>query len=200
MRRLARKPASNARSRQDEILGHAVDLLKESGFGGLTMKRVADRVGFTETAAYRYFPSKNALVTALMKRWRATLLGVIHGIAADESIPPAERLERIVRHHVEFVMNTRGLPVLFLAEAAAECDRRRLDVVRSVLDEYLGVLESLIAKIARPNDPVRPREKALLLFGIAAATAVRLRVGVPSKTLERVPKDLIPLVIRSITR
>jgi hypothetical protein len=135
-----------------------------------------------------------------MKRMRGKLLGAIHAIADDESVPPAERLERVVRHHVGFVMRTDGLPILFLAEAAAQCDRRRLDFVRSVLDGYLGVLESLIAKTASPDDPVRPREKAFLLFGIAAATAVRLRVGVPPKTLERVPKDLIPLVTRGITR
>lgn len=198
--RRARIPPSDSAGRADEILDHALELLKEGGFRALTMRRVADRVGFTETAAYRYFPTKRALMLGLMKRLRGMSLDVIQTIAADESVPVVARLERIVRHHVGFVLQTSGLPILLLAEAAAKSDREKLDRVRASLDEYLDLLESLIARAARPDDPVPPREKALLLFGIAAATAVHLRVGVEPSTLEPVQSHLVPFVIRSITR
>jgi AcrR family transcriptional regulator len=49
------EPTLAVSSREDEILEHAVELLK-GRLPALTMKKVADRVGFTETAAYRYFP------------------------------------------------------------------------------------------------------------------------------------------------
>jgi AcrR family transcriptional regulator len=192
--------AADPPGREDELLDHALEIAKGGGFGALTMKKVADRVGFTEAAAYRYFPTKQALVVGIMKRLRAMFLDVVHRIADDESLAPATRLERIVRHHVDFIVRTNGLPVLFLAEAAAGCDRRVVGRLRGITDEYLDVLEALVARAAPPRSPVRPREKALLLFGIAAVTAVRLRLGERPKALDAVASDLVPFVIRSITR
>jgi AcrR family transcriptional regulator len=45
-----------------EIVGAAVDIADESGVEALSMKRVADRVGVTPMALYRYVGSKDDLV------------------------------------------------------------------------------------------------------------------------------------------
>ena len=52
--------------RQDEILDRTIELLREAGLAGLTMKKVAERVGFTEPAIYRHFPNKQALLAGVL--------------------------------------------------------------------------------------------------------------------------------------
>ena len=78
--------------RQAEILDRAAELVAESGLGNLTMKRVAERVGFTEPAIYRHFPGKQALVRAMIERFSGRLLGTIGALAADRALAPQERL------------------------------------------------------------------------------------------------------------
>lgn len=50
----------------DEIIAAAVDELAEAGPIGLSLRSVARRVGMVPSALYRYFPSRDALLTALI--------------------------------------------------------------------------------------------------------------------------------------
>lgn len=183
-------------SREDQILAHALSLVRESGLAGLTMRKVAERVGFTETAAYRYFPTKQALIHGLMERMKGIFLGRIRAIAEDASLSREERLERVVRHHLDLIVRTDGLPVLLLAEAAAGGDREALARIRSVLDTYLGILESLLPPGETGPEHVGPREKALLLFSMPAVVAIRRRLG--DTEAESAIARLLPFVIRCV--
>lgn len=187
-----------AGGREAEILDHALDLVRESGLSGLTMKKVADRVGFTEAAAYRYFPTKQALIERLVDRLGTQLLDGVRAISAESRWPAADRLERIVSRHVDFILRTNGLPILVLAEAAATGNDRLLARMRAGVDAYLDVLESLLPPGTGPEE-VRPHEKALLLFGLTAVLAIRRRLGGDPEAERRVPAELLPFVIRCLT-
>jgi AcrR family transcriptional regulator len=186
-------------AREEEILGHAFDVVRESGLAGLTMKKVADRVGFTETAAYRYFPTKVALIQALARRLFGPFIGTARSIAADAGLSPSERLERIVRQHVDLVIRTDGLPILILAEACASGNEDLLGMMRTGLRGYLGLLESLLAEATPGDHPVRPEDRALVLFGISAVIAIRRRLGLEAEASDRIRSDLLPFVVRSLT-
>lgn len=54
--------------RTEAILERAMELLEADGLDGLTLQRVAERLGLVTTAIYRYFPSKDALMAALQRR------------------------------------------------------------------------------------------------------------------------------------
>ena len=50
----------------DDVVRAAVDLADADGLSAVTMHAVAARVGFTTMAVYRYFPSKDALLDAVI--------------------------------------------------------------------------------------------------------------------------------------
>ncbi|MFD9539297.1 TetR/AcrR family transcriptional regulator [Streptomyces sp. NPDC060022] len=52
-------------SRPRQIVAAARALLEEEGPEALTMRRLADRVGFTAPSLYKYFPDKSSVVAAL---------------------------------------------------------------------------------------------------------------------------------------
>lgn len=56
------KPALSS----DDIVRAAMEIADENGLGAVTMKAVAERLGFTTMALYRYFPSKETLLDAIV--------------------------------------------------------------------------------------------------------------------------------------
>ncbi|HEY6462420.1 MAG TPA: TetR/AcrR family transcriptional regulator [Polyangiaceae bacterium] len=57
----------------EAILAAALDLFVERGFHGTSVPSVADRAGVAAGTIYHYFASKEALVNALYKRWKAEI-------------------------------------------------------------------------------------------------------------------------------
>ena len=163
--------------RQGELLDHALLLVREVGLGGLTVRRLAERVGFSEAALYRHFPNKQALLLAMIERLsEERLLAPLRALAADPGRPPRERLTALIEHHVRTVLAVDGLPVLVLAEAAAAGDEALLARFRAIVTETLDLLEDLLAGApAAPGRP-SPRPLGLALFGVAAAAAFHHRL------------------------
>lgn len=80
--------SSRARTeeRRAEIVRAALEVIAERGYRGASMAAVAERVGLTQQGLLHYFPTKDALLVAVLKerdqwdavpdsRWRLDLLG-----------------------------------------------------------------------------------------------------------------------------
>ena len=181
--------------RQDELLDHALAIVREVGLAGLTVRRLAERVGFTEAALYRHFPNKQALLLHLVDRLsRERLLGPLRAIAAGER-PAAERLEAALAHHVATVLALDGLPILVLAEAAAAGDEALLARFRAVSGELAALYERLLREAGPPPGAPDPRAQAVALFGLVAGAALHQRlVGDPAVQAvlrEEMPRHLV---------
>jgi AcrR family transcriptional regulator len=168
--------ASVPTSRQEEILDRALELIRESGLGGITMKKVAERVGFTEPAVYRHFPTKQALLLGIVERLSGMLLGPVRELAARRDLPPAERLERIVSHHIRLIVETDGLPILLLAESTSSGDEALAGRMTQVAGAYLEVVSGVVGELRLPPEAPSPRTVVLPLLGIAAAVALQRRL------------------------
>jgi len=185
--------------RQEEILDRTLELVREGGLANLTMKKVAERVGFTEPALYRYYPTKQALVLGLLDRLEEMLLPRLRALAADASLPPVERLERMVSHHAGMIIDTNGLPFLLLAEASAAGDEAVIRRMSRIATGLLGSLEQVLGELPSAPGAPSPRTLVLPLLGFAAAMAIQRRL-VPEKSLAKEEAlALIPLLVRRIT-
>lgn len=161
-------------ARQREILERALELVAESGLANLTLKRVADRVGFTEPAIYRHFASKQVLVLALVDLLRERLLGGMRALATDFAVPPRVRLERMVRHHAGLLRSMRGLPLLLLAEGLASGDAALLARMNRVLRGYQAMLIALLEEAGVPPTPPLAHQ-AMAFFALPAVLGIQFR-------------------------
>lgn len=85
-----RPPGRTAKSRETQaaLYTAATELFAERGFGGTTMKAIADRAGVSPGLLYRYFPGKAAVVLELYRRLSQQL--------ADTELPTGSWTERSV--------------------------------------------------------------------------------------------------------
>jgi AcrR family transcriptional regulator len=193
-KRPQRKPLT---PRQEEIIDRTLELVRERGIGGLTTRKIAEGVGFTEGALFRHFPTKRALLLALMDRLEDLLVEPIAGIAADGTAGAAERLERMVRHHTSVVRQFNSLPIILLAEASVSGDEALVDRMRSIFERYLSLLEEVVrAGQARGEivGAIQPDCIAMLLLGAPAGLAIRHRLLPDPLAEDRFENMLIPFL------
>jgi len=183
--------------RQEEIIDRTIELVRVGGLGGLTTRKIAERVGFTEAALFRHYPSKQALLLGLMDRLEQMLVAPIRAIADDAGVPAPERLERMIRHHTKVVRQHDSLPIMLLAEASASGDPALVDRMRTIFGQYLSLLEGVAREgQARGEliDDVEPDCMALLLLGAPAALAIRHRLLPDTRAEDRFEESLIPFL------
>ena len=90
-------------STRERIVEETRDLYLREGMSGVSMRKVADRVGVSATALYRHFDSKEALLTAVVQagfeRFTTYLLRGLTGST------PAERLLRTGQGYLHFALD-----------------------------------------------------------------------------------------------
>jgi AcrR family transcriptional regulator len=87
---------------RDKILNAARALLLADGIAGLTMRKLADRVGYTPTALYYHFEDKDAVLRALMD---ADCTALRRGLdRAGKVDDPVERLRVMGAAYIDFAL------------------------------------------------------------------------------------------------
>jgi AcrR family transcriptional regulator len=84
------------------IVEAAARVLEVDGFEGFNTNAIAERAGVSIGSLYQYFPSKNALLSALIERETAPLLGLSEELAKIKKCDAAIRycIQACVRHQM----------------------------------------------------------------------------------------------------
>jgi len=155
-RRTERESARLA-ARHDAIVAAARGLAGESGLAAVQIAAVAERAGIAAGTVYRYFPSKEDLVAAVIKDTVDRQVGTIRNAMAA-SPGALSGLAAALMGFATETLRTRRLAFALLAEAGEEGDAAR----RRIGSEF----ETLIrAAVAAGHLPVQP--------SAASASAVR---------------------------
>jgi AcrR family transcriptional regulator len=88
-----RKSASQERSRAtvDALIEATARILVREGFDKASTNRIAETAGVSVGSLYQYFPSKEALVVAVMERHNRELMQVVRGALAQVAALPVEQ-------------------------------------------------------------------------------------------------------------
>ena len=143
--RLASKSRADAdpRARREQLLETALTLVSEHGVAGASLRKLAAELGISQPSLYHYFPSKDALVSAVVEYCADKML------ASALDLPPPQRKEDIPRFAMRAVVDlwsTERHPrfVRFMFVVALESKSNRAFIQR-VFEERLYPGFSLLA-------------------------------------------------------
>jgi AcrR family transcriptional regulator len=123
VRTRAERVRQGSRRRRDQekqelrqaILNAAGELILELGYEGFSLRRVAERIGYSATTIYLYFDNKDALVAAVVDEGFRRFLRALEAV---ETSDPLERLADLGRAYVRFALANRTYYQLMFMQRA----------------------------------------------------------------------------------
>ncbi|WP_425560184.1 TetR/AcrR family transcriptional regulator [Kineococcus glutinatus] len=179
---------------EQAILRAAAEELTASGYGGMTMDKVARRAGTNKNAIYRRWPQRAALGIAAYGHLAETLTPV-----PDTGSLRGDALE-LLRQADATWSSPRGAVLRDLLAAAAD-EPVLLELLReqagagAVNAAWRALLDRAVARGEAPPEAVHPRVVALPMALLRGEYAVRGVPAVPDEVLvEIVDEVFLPLV------
>src|SRR5947199_747030 len=123
-------------ARRDAIVQAAGALAAEAGINAVQIAPVSQRAGVATGTVYRYFPSKNDLVAALVDDVSERELGAMRR-AADAAPGPLSAVAAAITTYAARALGSRKLAFALIAEPADAADAARL-AFRAALTAELG--------------------------------------------------------------
>ncbi|MGQ7846390.1 TetR/AcrR family transcriptional regulator [Granulosicoccus sp. 3-233] len=94
----------NSNPTRDLILDSAQALAQARGFNGFSYADIAAEVGIRKASIHHHFPTKHALETELLERYRATFIAELNSIESSVS-GSVERLQRYAQLYTNTLSN-----------------------------------------------------------------------------------------------
>ena len=133
----------SAEDRRAATVQAVVDLAAEQNPAEITTTAIADRMGLTQGALFRHFPTKEAIVEATMS-WVGERLLVSVDKAAEGAASPATALEAMFITHIDFVSKHPGVPRMLFGELQRSGETLAKRMVQTLIRQYEQRLRRLM--------------------------------------------------------
>ncbi|MEW2358123.1 TetR/AcrR family transcriptional regulator [Spirillospora sp. NPDC029432] len=182
---VTRTLSKEQQARRERLVDAARLLALEGGYPAVTMHDVADRAGVARATVYRYFATKDHLITEVAGDWVHQVTDDIDSLAVGDT--PVERLtallERIIRVGAEEIPLTSAIVQAVTSEdSSVEDDRLVL---------FMTLRDRLAAAI---GDPVPERDEVEVVLGHVLLAAL------VSLTSLRTPVDEVVAMVTTAGR
>ena len=112
---ISRSAYLSAEERREVTVETVIDLAAEQNPTDITTGAIAKRMGVTQGALFRHFPSKDAILQAVMEWVSERLLARIDK-ATSAAVSPLDALEAAFIAHIEFISEHPGVPRMLFGE------------------------------------------------------------------------------------
>lgn len=143
---------------KNALIKAGVEILSKEGREGLSLRKVAQRVGVSHSAPYSHFPDKQSLIAAISTEGFNQLYSELDATILAYPKNPKKQLQQGARAYVQFALNnTDTFKIMFsgvlekekdypaFVEISSKTFQRVVDVIRAC--QEAGLLRSISAEI-----------------------------------------------------
>lgn len=155
-------------TRRDQILATAAELFAARGFHGVSVADLGAACGISGPALYKHFPSKDAVLAAMLVSISEELLAVGRERVASSSTPAAA-VRALVEWHTDFALRHRALIVVQDRDWESLPDAAR-EQVRTLQRSYVDLWADQLRLVHPRLGPDAARARAHVAFGLINST------------------------------
>lgn len=164
---ISRSAYLSAEERREATVETVLDLAAEQNPTDITTGAIAKRMGVTQGALFRHFPSKDAILQAVME-WVSERLLTRIDRAISTKTSPLDALEAAFMAHIEFISEHPGVPRMLFGELQRAEQTMAKRMAQTLIQCYGERLGRLISE---------GKESGELTPSLEEKTAVTLFVG-----------------------
>ncbi len=139
--------------RQSEIVEKAIEIMVEEGFYRLTVKNLADKMGFSEPALYRHFKDKKDILIAVVETVKANMLSIVN--KTDLTLNSEDLFLKLMCEITGYLKKVRGVTILIMSETSIQNDR---DLREAMYSFYQSMLKKVSEFLETKKDLGEIRE------------------------------------------
>ena len=155
---MARTRAADFEEKQRVILDHAAQVFAEQGMEKASMSQIATVAQVSKALLYHYYPSKDALIFAIIMGHLGELDAAIEA-ADDPALPPEKRLRKLVGTVLENYRGADNQHKVQLNATAALSDDQKAEITameRRIVRRFSVVLDQI-------NPGLNTKDRPLLM-------------------------------------
>lgn len=118
--------------RQIDIIQAAGKILTSSGVGGLTIKNLAKEMNFSESAIYRHFPSKEAIIIAMLE-YLADSMDERYAEAISSEQTPETKFTALFQNQLSFFKENPHFVVAVFSDGLMEESKRINETILKIM-------------------------------------------------------------------
>lgn len=186
--------------RQMELISAAGKILTASGVSGLTIKNLSKEMGFSESAIYRHFASKQEIIVAML-HFLAKNMEERFESEMDSNSPADEKLAALIRSQVDFFAANPHFVVAVFSDGLME----ESGPVNQAILQIMGVKkQSLVAVIQEGQqrgifvDVVPPEQILHIVMGAFRLLMFKWRTSSFSFDLQAQSDAIIQSILKLI--
>jgi len=126
--------------RKEQIVNAARKLVIKYGSENVTVRRIAEEVGFSEAAIYRHFKSKKDILYLLVEIIESNLISDLE----SQGHTKGGRLENILTNHLSDLEMKRGISFQVIAEIISLGDKRLNRRIYETIEKYIAKLKEVL--------------------------------------------------------
>jgi AcrR family transcriptional regulator len=155
----------NARRKaaRDQILRAAADLFRERGYPASTVDLIAARLGMSKASLYTHFRAKEEMLAAISRQTIEAFTRDLSLVLASR-LSAEDKLRRVIRQHVQFVIANRSFLTVFFGEEA-NLPARFARALAAQKDRYDKGVERIVQEGIR-SGVFREVPARLVVFGL----------------------------------
>lgn len=169
-----RAPKTRTDLRQEQIAQAALEIIGEVGLPGLSIAKIAKKVGITASNIYRHYTNKDQVIDAVLELVHCWLMDNVSA-AQSESIDALERLKIVLERHAN--MLDANPAVLLLMVSAGQHGKK--SQVLAILQAYQLALKTIIVQGQEASvleSDFDPQSLVLIFLGILLPGALMLNL------------------------
>jgi len=181
---------------RSNIIKAAREIVKEEGWQGLSMRKIADKIEYTAPIIYEYFSNKEAILQELTCKGFGILTKDLEA-AKQESEDAGEQLEAMWLAYWNFALKNKEMYQLMYGVEMTCCAQRNTET-----DAPYMLISNTIAKLMGENDP-KPeviKQKYFTFFSVIHGL-ISINIvgnGLSEEINKQILKDAITGIIRYI--
>ena len=181
---------------RSNILKAAREIVKEEGWQGLSMRKIADKIEYTAPIIYEYFSNKEAILQELTCKGFGILTKDLEA-AKQQSEDAGEQLEAMWLAYWNFALKNKEMYQLMYGVEMTCCAQRNTET-----DAPYMLISNTIAQLMGENDP-KPeviKQKYFTFFSVIHGL-ISINIvgnGLSEEINKQILKDAITGIIRYI--